>query len=90
MIVKRRIQVVNKLGLHTRAAAKLVKLTRDYDGAIRLAHADKTADAKSIMEVMMLAAAQGSELRLTIEGEDAHQLAEQLCGLFADCFGEGE
>ncbi len=90
MILERRITVVNKLGLHARAAAKLVKLAGGYQSAIRLTRAETAVDAKSIMGVMMLAATQGSELTLMVQGEDAESAAEAVCRLFADCFGEGE
>jgi len=96
--VERRITVVNKLGLHARAAAKLVKLAARFDSAIKLAgtapHAGasgvKTADAKSIMDVMMLAATQGSELKLVVRGGDAPSAADAICRMFAERFGEGE
>lgn len=92
MIVKRCITVTNKLGLHARAAAKLVKLTSRFNSAIKLARRETgtLVDAKSIMEVMMLAATQGSELTLVVQGQDAQHAAEEVCRLFADCFGEGE
>ena len=109
MILEKRITVINKLGLHARAAAKLVKLTAGFNSVIQLSMAGKTAeevteevtkkaaavaavevDAKSIMGVMMLAATQGSELRLTVRGEDAERAAAAICLMFADCFGEGE
>lgn len=90
MTLERRITVANKLGLHARAAAKLVKLTAGFESAIKLATAEKAVDAKSIMGVMMLAATQGSELKLVVCGEDAECAADAVCRLFADCFGEGE
>lgn len=90
MISERDIIVVNKLGLHARAAAKLVQMTAAYRCAIRLDLNGAAADAKSIMGVMMLAAAQGSALKLTAQGEDAECAADAVCKLFADCFGEGE
>ena len=114
MILEKRITVINKLGLHARAAAKLVKLTAGFNSVIQLSMAGKAAeevteevtkkaaakssaksaavevDAKSIMGVMMLAATQGSELRLTVRGEDAESAAAAICLMFADCFGEGE
>jgi len=99
-IVEARITVVNKLGLHARAAAQLVKLAGGFDCAIALSFADgdgdgdatagKTADAKSIMDVMMLAAAQGSELHLSARGRDARAAALAVAELFAARFGEGE
>ena len=88
--ITKRITVVNKLGLHARAAAKLVKLTAGFSSAIQLRRDDKSVDAKSIMGVMMLAATQGSELTLVVRGDDAEGAAEAVCLLFADCFGEGE
>lgn len=90
MILEKRITVTNKLGLHARAAAKLVKLTAGFQSAIKLALDEKVVDAKSIMGVMMLAAAEGSELTLMVQGEDAENAADAVCRLFADCFGEGE
>lgn len=99
MRVTKNITVINKLGLHARAAAKLVKLAGGFSSAINLCITEvageqnakeKNADAKSIMGVMMLAATQGSELVLTADGDDAQVAAETVCELFADCFGEGE
>ena len=96
--VTKRVKVINKLGLHARAAAKLVKLAGGFNSVIRLSMAEdgpgevaeQEVDAKSIMGVMMLAATQGSELRLTVRGKDAESAADAVCRLFADCFGEGE
>ncbi len=90
MILEKRVTVVNKLGLHARAAARLVKLTAGFKSAIQLSLAENTVDAKSIMGVMMLAATQGSELTLVVRGEDAERAADAVCRMFADCFGEGE
>ncbi len=90
MIVEKQIKVVNKLGLHARAAAKLVKLSAGFKSAIKLHNGDKNVDAKSIMGVLMLAAAQGMELKLIADGEDAEQAATGIAELFEDCFGEGE
>lgn len=97
-VVETRITVSNKLGLHARAAAQLVKLAAGFDSSIQLSMvagespggATKTADAKSIMDVMMLAAAQGCELTLTVRGRDAAAAAAAVGGLFAARFGEGE
>ncbi len=90
IVLEKRITVVNKLGLHARAAAKLVKLTAGFNSVIKLSMTEKTVDAKSIMGVMMLAAAQGNELTLVVRGDDAHNAADAVCRMFADCFGEGE
>lgn len=90
MIVEKDIKIINKLGLHARAAAKLVKLCAGYKSSITLSKDDKTIDAKSIMGVLMLAAPQGTTLRLTVEGEDADSAASEIEDLFLGYFGEGE
>jgi phosphocarrier protein HPr len=90
MRVEREIEVVNKLGLHARAAAKLVKLSASFESQINLAKGDKSVDSKSIMGVLMLAAAQGSALKLIAEGADAEKAADGIEQLFQDYFGEGE
>jgi phosphocarrier protein len=90
MIVEKKITVINKLGLHARAAAKLVKLSAGFDSTIKLHKEAKEVDAKSIMGVLMLAATQGTELKLVVDGADAERAAERISALFEDCFGEGE
>ena len=90
MIVEKQIVVTNKLGLHARAAAKLVKMSAGYKSTIMLHNGNKNVDAKSIMGVLMLAAAQGVELKLVTDGEDAEQAANDIEILFNDFFGEGE
>lgn len=91
-MITKRITVINKLGLHARAAAKLVKLTAGFQSTVTLERTEngKPVDAKSIMGVMMLAAAPGSELMLRAQGADAARATAAVCQLFADCFGEGE
>ncbi|MDX2505709.1 MAG: HPr family phosphocarrier protein [Gammaproteobacteria bacterium] len=69
-MIKKRITISNKLGLHARAAAKLVTLASSFDSDIELKTRCRTANGKSIMSVMMLAAGQGSEITLMIEGND--------------------
>ena len=84
------IRVINKLGLHARAAAKLVKLSSRFESSIILDNGSKSADAKSIMQVLMLAASQETDLLLTAEGSDARQAASQITGLFENRFDEDE
>ena len=91
-MVECRVQIVNRLGLHARAAAKLVRAATAFSSAVRLERADRasSADAKSILSVLMLAASRGTELRITAEGEDEREALDALCGLIAGGFGEGE
>lgn len=90
MRVLKQIQVINKLGLHARAAARLVRLCSDYESVIVLHNGEKSVDAKSIMGVMMLAATQGSSLELVVEGDDAEAASEEIVALFENYFDEGE
>ena len=86
------VKIVNRLGLHARAAAKLVRAATNFRSALRLVRADRSAsaDAKSILSVLMLAASRGTELTITAEGEDEQEALDALCGLIAGGFGEGE
>ena len=86
----RQIEVCNQLGLHARAAAKLVKLSAKFAAQIELTHGEAHADAKSILSLLTLSASKGSELTLTVTGEDSEAAAEAVCALFADRFGEDE
>ena len=90
MLVEREIEVINKLGLHARAAAKLVKLSAGFNSKVMLENGDKSVDAKSIMGVLMLAAAQGTRLQLIVEGEDAEKASTAITHLFETYFDEGE
>ena len=89
-MIKKTIPVVNKLGLHARAASKLVKMTAGFASSIQLTANGQQVDAKSIMGILMLAAAQGTSLELEVEGDDEQIAADAVTGLFADYFGEGE
>jgi phosphocarrier protein HPr len=87
-LVERKIQVVNKLGLHARPAAMLVQTASRFRSEIRLKKDEVEANAKSILSVMMLAAEVGSFVIVKAEGEDEEQAAEALAKLFEDKFGE--
>ncbi len=89
MIVKT-IEIINKLGLHARAASKLVKLAARFESKVLLRKAEREANGKSIMGVMMLAASKGSQLELVVEGADEQDAMAALEALIADRFGEGE
>lgn len=88
--MERTIPIVNKLGLHARAAAKLVTLASKFEADVRIRKDGREVSGKSIMGVMMLAAAKGSEITLIVEGGDAQQAIEELSQLVADRFGEEE
>jgi len=90
MRVHKQVQVINKLGLHARAAARLVRLCGDYESEITLHNGERSVDAKSIMGVMMLAATQGSSLELVVEGNDAETASKEIAALFQNYFDEGE
>ena len=86
----RSADIVNTLGLHARAAAKLTHLASGFQCEIWISRAGRRVNAKSIMGVMMLAAGQGSSVLLEAEGTDAEQALAALAKLIADKFGEGE
>jgi phosphocarrier protein HPr len=86
----RSADIVNKLGLHARAAAKLTHLASGFQCEIWISRAGRRVNAKSIMGVMMLAAGQGSSVLLEAEGADAELALAALAKLIADKFGEGE
>lgn len=90
MRLEQNIRVVNKLGLHTRAAAKLANLCSQFDSSIEISNVDRCADAKSIMSVMMLAASQGTDLKMVVDGVDAEEAIRQIADLFASRFEEYE
>lgn len=88
--MERTIPIINKLGLHARAAAKLVTLASKFEADVRIRKDGREVSGKSIMGVMMLAAANGSEITLIAEGADAAQALDELSQLVADRFGEEE
>ncbi len=87
---QREIEIINKLGLHARASAKLTQLAAKYQSDVTMARNNRKVNAKSIMGVMMLAAGQGSTVALEAEGADAEAALAALTKLIAERFGEGE
>ena len=87
-MIKKQVQIINKLGLHARAAAKLVTLASSFKSDIQLALNGKQINGKSIMGVMMLAAAQGYTIEFIISGIDEEQAMEALLDLVNSRFGE--
>ncbi|MDH0649537.1 HPr family phosphocarrier protein [Pseudomonas sp. GD03858] len=87
----REITIINKLGLHARAAAKFVGVAGRFPCAVRVGRApDKLVDGKSIMAVMMLAAGKGTPVHLHTEGEQDGEAMEALVALIENFFDEGE
>lgn len=82
--------IINKLGLHARASAKLTKLAGSFPCEVWITKGERRVNAKSIMGVMMLAAGIGSTVTLDTEGERAQEAMDALLALIADRFGEGE
>ena len=87
---KREIKIVNKLGLHARASAKLTQAASKFAAAVWLTRNGRRVNGKSIMGVMMLAAGIGSTVELETDGADEAEAMETIAKLFADKFGEGE
>ncbi len=88
-MIERDITVSNRLGLHARASAKLVQLLSGYRSRAKLCGKGREVDAKSIMGVMMLAAGQGTQVTLKIDGEDEAEAMAAAADLFARNFDEG-
>lgn len=89
MIEERRVRIVNRLGLHARPAAELVKLAGRFEAEIHLEKDGMRVNGKSIMGVLMLAAEQGSELLIQGEGDDAAEAVEAMAGLVSRGFDGG-
>lgn len=84
------VEIVNKLGLHARAAAKLTQIAGGYRSEIWLSRSGRRVNAKSIMGVMMLAAGQGTRVLIEASGDDAREAIAAIARLVAERFGEGE
>lgn len=82
--------ITNKLGLHARAATKLAQLCQKFDASVTVSLNDNSADASSIMGLMLLAGSQGKEVTVITKGADAEEAIESICQLFSDKFDEAE
>ena len=82
--------IINKLGLHARASAKLTQLASRFKCEVMLSRGERRVNAKSIMGVMMLAAAKGTSIGIETDGEDEADAMQALLNLINDYFGEGE
>jgi phosphocarrier protein len=84
------VLIINKLGLHARASAKLTQLASGFKCEVMLSRGNRRVNAKSIMGVMMLAAAKGTTINIETNGEDEAGAMQALLALINDYFGEGE
>jgi phosphocarrier protein len=89
-MLKQSTKVINKLGLHARASAKLTKIAGAFPCQVWISKGERRVNAKSIMGVMMLAAGIGSEIEIETDGDQEAQAMDALLALLADKFGEGE
>ncbi len=89
-MLEKEIEIINKLGLHARAAAKLVKLASSFDCEIEIQKDNQKVNAKSIMGVMMLAASRGNIITIYTQGTEANKAMDAVESLINDKFGEPE
>ena len=89
-MIKQEIEIINKLGLHARASSKLTQTASQFNSEIWIEKSGRRVNAKSIMGVMMLAAAKGSIVTLEADGKDESEAIAALQTLINDYFGEGE
>lgn len=89
-MIRKQITLANRLGLHARAASKLVQTASAFDAEVWLENNRRRVNAKSIMGVLLLAAPVGSELKLEIDGPDEAEAASSLLELIESRFGESE
>ena len=88
--IRKTLEIVNKLGLHARAAAKLIELASGFESRISIRSNDREADAKSIMRVMMLAASKGARIEVVAQGADAAEAVDAIERLVSGRFDESE
>lgn len=87
-MIEREVEIVNRLGLHARAAAKLVHRASAFDSRVTLVKDGEEVDAKSILGILILAAAQGSRVTVRTDGPDEEEAMSAITGLIADRFQE--
>lgn len=87
-MIKKQLKIINKLGLHARTSAKLVALTSKFSSKIKLCKGDKCVDGKNIMDVMMLAATEGTKINFVIDGKDEKEAFKEIKALVDSGFGE--
>ena len=87
---QRDVEIINKLGLHARASAKLTQLAAKYQSDVQMARNGRKVNAKSIMGVMMLAAGKGAKVTVEVDGPDEAAAMDAIVALIGDYFGEGQ
>jgi phosphocarrier protein HPr len=87
-VITKTLEISNRLGLHARAAAKLVHTSSRFRSSVRIRKGDEEVDGKSILGILLLAAAQGTRIELTVEGEDEDAASAAVEGLFTRRFDE--
>ena len=90
MKIEKSVQIINKLGLHARAATKLVKLANLHESKITLIQGDSTAPANSVLALMMLESSQGKTVDIICEGSDAEKAMDAIVSLIENKFDESE
>ena len=90
MNITKTLTIVNKLGLHARAASKLVELANQYECDVELAQDDQTAPANSVLALLMLGSGKGKQVTVTCQGKDAELAMTEIENLIANKFDEGE
>ncbi len=89
-MISQNVTIVNKLGLHARAASRLVNCASAFAADVWISRGQREVNGKSIMGVLTLAAGRGTELVVRTEGKDEQAAMDAITGLIADYFGEGE
>jgi phosphocarrier protein HPr len=87
---QREVEIINKLGLHARASAKLTQLAAKYQCDVQMSRNGRKVNAKSIMGVMMLAAGKGAKVVVEVDGPDELEAMDAIVALVGDYFGEGQ
>ena len=87
---QREVEIINKLGLHARASAKLTQLAAKYQSDVQMSRNGRKVNAKSIMGVMMLAAGKGAKVVVEVDGPDEREAMDAIVALVGDYFGEGQ
>jgi phosphocarrier protein len=87
---QRDVEIINKLGLHARASAKLTQLAAKYQSDVQMSRNGRKVNAKSIMGVMMLAAGKGAKVTVEVDGPDEVAAMDAIVALIGDYFGEGQ